>query len=86
MSAETLWWPFKPPGGKGDKRARIPPPSLPAPVPTPQDIDIEAQRKGEDLRRKLRARRGRAGTILTESTLGTTAKLSPILGTVGEGE
>ena len=70
-------------GGKTKKIAPLP---LPSPVPTPQEIDIEAQRKGEDLRRKLRARRGRAGTILTEATLGTTAKLSPILGVVGGSE
>ena len=69
-------------GGKTKKIAPLP---LPSPVPTPQEIDIEAQRKGEDIRRTLRARRGRAGTILTESTLGTTANLSPILG-VGGGE
>ena len=67
----------------GGKAKKIAPAALPSPVPTPQEIDIEAQRKGEDLKRKLRSRRGRAGTILTESTLGTTTKLSPILGVVG---
>lgn len=54
--------------GGGGKKPSIPP--LPAPIPTPEEIDIEAQRKGEDLRRKLRARAGRRGTILTEGTLG----------------
>ncbi len=67
----------------GGKAKKIAPAALPPPVPTPQEIDVEATRKGEDLRRKLRARAGRRGTILTESTLGTTNKLSPILGVVG---
>ena len=53
-------------GGGG--RAKVPP--MPDPIPTPESIDIEAQRKGEDLRRKLRAKAGRRGTILTEGTLG----------------
>ncbi len=55
--------------GGGAKKPKLPP--IPDPVPTPQEIDVEAQRKGEDLRRKLRARTGRRGTILTElGTLG----------------
>ena len=40
------------------------------PIPTPTDIDIEARRKAEDVRRKLKARAGRVGTILTEGDLG----------------
>lgn len=46
------------------KKPSLPP--EPPPAPTPQDIDIEAQRRGEDVRRKLRARKGRRGTILTQ--------------------
>lgn len=60
-------------GGKKIKQAPVPP--LPDPIPTPEEIDIEATRKAEDLRRKLRARAGRRGTILTEGTLG-----EPVLG------
>lgn len=55
-------------GGGGTKKPKIAP--LPDPIPAPEAIDIEAQRKGEDLRRKLRARSGRRATILTEGTLG----------------
>lgn len=41
-------------------------PREPDPIPTPQDIDIEATRRAEDLRRKLKSKKGRRGTILTE--------------------
>ncbi len=55
----------------GGGRSKAPAlPAGPSPAPTPQDIDIEAQRKSEDVRRKLKARAGRAGTILTEGDLG----------------
>jgi len=55
--------------GGGGKKPKMPP--IPAPIPTPEDISKEAARKGEDLRRKLRARAGRRSTILTEpGTLG----------------
>ena len=54
--------------GGGGKRPKMPP--APAPSPTPTQIDVEALRKSEDVRRKLRARAGRAGTILTEGDLG----------------
>lgn len=68
--------------GGGSKRPAIAP--IPSPIPTPEDIDIEAQRKGEDLRRRLRAQSGRRGTILTEGTLGEPiARTSTILGQVG---
>ncbi len=60
--------------GKAPKTKPIPPlpkpPPLPDPIPTPQDIDIEAQQRAEDVRKKLRARKGRRGTILTEDVLG----------------
>ncbi len=46
------------------KKPKLPP--IAAPAPTPQDIDIEAQRRGEDVRRKLKAKKGRRGTILTQ--------------------
>lgn len=54
----------------GGGRSIAPLPPEPPPAPTPQMLDIEAQRKAEDVRRKLKARAGRAGTILTEGSLG----------------
>lgn len=48
----------------GGRKPKLPP--VPPPAPTPQDIDIEAQRRAEDVRRKLRRKKGRRGTILTE--------------------
>lgn len=54
--------------GGGRKKVRLP--AEPSSAPTPEQIDIEAQRKAEDIRRKLKARAGRAGTILTEGGLG----------------
>ena len=45
----------------------VPPiPELPPPIPTPEDIDVGTQRAGAAARRRLKRRRGRAGTILTE--------------------
>ena len=68
--------------GGGGSKPKLPP--VPPPIPTPEDIDIQALEKGEAERRRIRGRRGRAGTILTESALGTTAiAKSPILGVVG---
>ena len=70
--------------GGGGKKVDLPPVS--DPIPTPEDVDIQAMQKGEAARRQIRSRRGRAGTILTtaESTLGTTTiAKSPILGVVG---
>ena len=68
--------------GGGGKKVDLPP--LADPIPTPEEIDLQALEKGEAERRRIRARKGRAGTILTESTLGTTAiAKSPILGVVG---
>lgn len=70
--------------GKGGGKAAAALPPLPDPIPTPEEIDIQALEKGEAERRKIRSRRGRASTILTEATLGTTAiAKSPILGVVG---
>jgi hypothetical protein len=55
--------------GGGTPKPKIAP--LPDPAPTPEQIGKEAARKGEDLRRKLKARAGRGGTILTKpGTLG----------------
>ena len=55
--------------GGGRSRQKLPP--IPDPIPTPIDIDIEAQQRADDLRRKLRSRKGRRGTILTaEQDLG----------------
>ena len=48
----------------GGKKVDLPP--IADPVPTPEDIDIQALQKGEAVRRRLRARKGRGGTILTE--------------------
>lgn len=64
----TRWgrWAFF---GGGKKKTTLP--AQPDPAPTPQQVDIEAQRKAEDIRKKLHARTGRAGTILTEGGLGT---------------
>ena len=68
--------------GGGGKKVELSP--LADPIPTPEEIDLQALEKGEAERRRIRARKGRAGTILTESTLGTTAiAKSPILGVVG---
>lgn len=53
--------------GGGAKKVKLPP--VADPIPTPEDIDIQALQKGEAVRRRLRARKGRGGTILTE-TLG----------------
>ncbi len=59
-------------------------PLLPDPIPSPEDVDIQALEAGEAERRRIRARRGIPSTILTETTLGTTAVAkSPILGVVG---
>lgn len=66
-------------GGGKPKKTELPPAA--DPIPTPEEINIQALEKGEAERRRIRARRGRAGTILTEAdSLGTK---SPILGTVG---
>lgn len=69
--------------GGGVKKTKLPP--ISDPIPTPEDVDIQATARGEAERRKIRSRRGRAGTILTtaEDTLGAARAKSPILGTVG---
>ena len=68
--------------GGGGKKVDLPP--LADPIPTPEEINLQALKKGEAERRRIQLRRGIAGTILTESTLGTTAiAKSPILGVVG---
>lgn len=65
----------------GGSKPKIAP--LPDPIPTPEDISVEAQKKGEDRRRQLRAQAGRRGTILTD-TLGTpNDQRSTILGRTG---
>lgn len=69
-------------GGGSTKATKLPP--QPDPIPTPEDINLEATKKGEAERRRLRGRFGRSSTILTESTLGTTTQAkSPILGVTG---
>lgn len=55
--------------GGGVSKPKIPPEKAPAPTPS-EPRNLETQRKGEDVRRKLKARQGRRGTILTEGTLG----------------
>jgi len=68
--------------GGGTSSSKLPP--APDPIPTPEDIDLQAAQKGEDERRKLRSKKGRGSTILTE-TLGVSEQAkSPILGVVGE--
>ncbi len=52
----------------GGSKAKLPP--IADPIPAPQDIDIKSQQRAEDVRRKLRSKKGRRGTILTESVLG----------------
>ncbi len=68
--------------GGGSKKMKLPP--VADPIPTPEEIDIQALQKGEAERRKIKSRRGRESTILTEANLGTTTPTkSPILGVVG---
>ncbi len=68
--------------GGGGKKVDLPP--IADPIPTPEEIDVQALQKGEAERRRIRSRRGRGGAILTEAGLGTTsAGKSPILGVVG---
>ena len=43
-------------------------PPVADPAPTPESIDLKATQAGEAERRRLKARRGRASTILTEPT------------------
>ena len=59
-------------GGGG--KTKLPP--VADPVPTPEDISTQAIQKGEAVRRKLKARRGRRSTILTEGSLGVNEKKS----------
>lgn len=66
--------------GGGEGRAKLPP--LQGPIPTPEEIDTQALEKGEAERRRIRARKGRGSTILTEATLGATQQKSTILGEV----
>lgn len=56
----------------GGKKPTLPP--IADPIPTPEDIDIQALEKGEAERRRLKGRRGRRGTILTEAALDTNKK------------
>lgn len=68
--------------GGGTSKPKLPP--VAAPTPTPEEINLQATAIGEAERRRIRGRRGRQATILTEAdTLGTTQAKSPILGTVG---
>ncbi len=59
--------------GSGTK-AKLPP--LADPIPIPEDIDTQALQKGEAERRRLKSRKGRRSTILTEGTLGVNEKKS----------
>lgn len=59
--------------GPGSK-SKLPP--IADPVPTSEDINIQALQKGEAERRRLKAKRGRRSTILTEATLGVGEKKS----------
>ncbi|MGR3292480.1 MAG: hypothetical protein ACUZ9M_00525 [Candidatus Scalindua sp.] len=72
----------------GGKKAKLPPiedPATRTPIVTPEEIDTRALQAGETERRKIKSRRGRPSTILTEATLGTAgAAKSAILGVVGK--
>ncbi len=62
--------------GKGGSSFK--PPPVPSPAPIFTETSPEVKRKGEDTRRKMLARLGRAGTILTglggeQNTLGLIA-------------
>ena len=59
--------------GSGSK-PKLPP--VAAPAPTPESIDVQALQAGEAERRRLKARRGRRSTILTEGSLGVNEKKS----------
>ncbi len=59
--------------GSGSK-PKLPP--VADPVPTPESIDVQALQAGEAERRRLKARRGRRSTILTEGSLGVNEKKS----------
>ncbi len=58
--------------GGGAGKTKLPP--VADPVPTPEDIDTQALQKGEAERRRLKSRRGRRSTILTEAALDTGRK------------
>ena len=60
--------------GGGSGKPKLPPVADPA--PTPEDIDVQALQAGEAERRRLKARRGRRSTILTEGSLGVNEKKS----------
>ncbi len=60
--------------GSGAKKTKLPP--IADPIPTPEDISIQSVQKGEAQRRKLKSRRGRRGTILTEGALDVNNKKS----------
>ncbi len=51
-------------GGGGSGKAKLPP--APAPAPTPESISTESLQKGEAERKRLKAKRGRLSTILTD--------------------
>ncbi len=60
--------------GGGTRKTKLPP--VADPIPTPEDIDTQALQKGEAERRRLKSRRGRRSTILTEGSLGVNEKKS----------
>lgn len=60
--------------GGGSRKAKLPP--VADPIPVPEDIDVQALQKGEAERRRLKRRRGRRSTILTEGALGVEDKKS----------
>ena len=60
--------------GPGSGKTKLPPVS--DPIPTPEEIDTQALAKGEAERRRLKSRKGRRSTILTEGSLGVNEKKS----------
>lgn len=61
--------------GFGGKPKAVKPPALPPPIPLPppivttQEIGAQAMKAGEEERKRIRGRRGRASTILTKPGL-----------------
>ncbi len=60
--------------GGGSAKPKLPPLQDPVAAATPEEINLKALEKGEAERRRLKSRKGRRGTILTEAALDTEKK------------